>query len=93
VGLFAPELSTIGLKGVWFPYGAPVSRTQFAFAALIVMVFVAVLERFVRLASPPKVEPVQADAWGPIPAGAALAAVPVMLGPRRLPRERTAGVP
>lgn len=93
IGLFAPELSTIGLKGVWFPYGAPVSRTQFAFAALIVMVFVAVLERFVRLASPPKVEPVQADAWGPIPAGAALAAVPVMLGPRRLPRERTAGVP
>lgn len=93
VGLFAPELSTIGLKGVWFPFGAPVSRTQFAFAALIVVVFVAVLERFVRLASPPKTEPLQPDAWGPIPPGAALAAVPVMVGPTRRPRERTAGVP
>jgi len=32
-GLFASELSTVGIPGIWFPYGTGVSRTQFAYAA------------------------------------------------------------
>jgi hypothetical protein len=34
VGLFAAELSAIGVPGIWFPFGTGVSRTQYAFAAL-----------------------------------------------------------
>jgi hypothetical protein len=37
VGLFAPELSTIGIPGIWFPFGVGVSRTQFAYAAFDVL--------------------------------------------------------
>ena len=33
VGLFASELSALGIPGIWFPYGTGVSRTQFAYAA------------------------------------------------------------
>lgn len=33
VGLFAAELSALGIRGIWFPYGTGVSRTQFAYAA------------------------------------------------------------
>ncbi len=33
IGLFAQELSTIGVPGIWFPFGTGVSRTQFAYAA------------------------------------------------------------
>lgn len=37
VGLFASELSALGISGIWFPYGTGVSRTQFAYAAADVM--------------------------------------------------------
>jgi hypothetical protein len=32
IGLFAPELTAVGIPGIWFPYGTGVSRTQFAYA-------------------------------------------------------------
>ena len=35
IALFAAELSTIGLPGIWFPFGVGVSRTQFALAFVI----------------------------------------------------------
>jgi hypothetical protein len=34
-GLFAGELSLIGLQGIWFPFGVGVSRTQYAYALLL----------------------------------------------------------
>jgi hypothetical protein len=40
VGLFAPELSALGLQGIWFPFGVGVSRTQFAYAAFDVTMFI-----------------------------------------------------
>jgi hypothetical protein len=39
VGLFAQELSELGIKGIWFPFGTGVSRTQFAYAAFDVAMF------------------------------------------------------
>jgi hypothetical protein len=91
VGLFANELTLIGMTPVWFPFGVGVSRTQFAIVALAVILFVMVLEEFVRLASPPKPEPVE-DNWGPIPTPV-LEPVRVMAGRVRRPVERTGGVP
>lgn len=35
VALFAAELSTVGVRGIWFPFGVGVSRTQFALALVI----------------------------------------------------------
>ena len=64
-----------------------VSRTQFAYATLILVLFLMVVEQFVRLASPPKPEPV-AD-WGPMPV---LEPVPVMAGGGRRPVDRTTGL-
>ena len=37
IGLFASELSAIGVPGIWFPYGTGVSRTQYALAALVLV--------------------------------------------------------
>ncbi|TKR31056.1 glycoside hydrolase family 2 [Luteimonas gilva] len=34
-GLYAEELSAIGVQGIWFPFGVGVSRTQYAYAVLI----------------------------------------------------------
>ncbi len=36
IGQFAEELWAIGVPGIWFPFSTGVSRTQFAYAALIV---------------------------------------------------------
>jgi len=44
-GLFARELSEIHIPGIWFPYGVGVSRTQFAYAAFDVVMFVLLLLR------------------------------------------------
>ena len=33
IGLFAIELSTLGVPGIWFPFGTGVSRAQFAYLA------------------------------------------------------------
>jgi hypothetical protein len=35
IGQFPEELSWLGVPGIWFPFGVGVSRTQFAYAALI----------------------------------------------------------
>jgi hypothetical protein len=50
MGLFASELSTIGIPGIWFPYGIGVSRTQYAYAVFITLLFALLLMRFVRYA-------------------------------------------
>ena len=50
IGLFAGELSDIGLPGIWFPYGTGVSRTQYAYAGFIVLLFALLLIRFIRYA-------------------------------------------
>ncbi len=43
VGLFAPEISSLHVRSIWFPFGTGVSRTQFAYvgfdAALFVMLW------------------------------------------------------
>jgi hypothetical protein len=52
IGLFASELSAIGLPGIWFPYGTGVSRTQYAYAAFIMLLFALLLARWIRYARP-----------------------------------------
>lgn len=42
-GLFAQELSQIHIPGIWFPYGVGVSRTQFAYAAFSVVMFILLI--------------------------------------------------
>jgi hypothetical protein len=79
VGLFANELTMLGMKAVWFPFGMGVSRTQFAYGALILVLFMMIVEQFVSMASPPKSDP-EPDNWGPIPV---LEPVRVTVGARR----------
>jgi hypothetical protein len=38
-GLFAQELSAIHVPGIWFPFGVGVSRTQYAYAGFIILMF------------------------------------------------------
>jgi hypothetical protein len=45
IGLFAQELSNLHIQGIWFPYGTGVSRTQFAYAAFDLAMFVLLLRR------------------------------------------------
>jgi len=40
IGLFAPELSALHIPGIWFPFGVGVSRTQYAYAAFDLVLFV-----------------------------------------------------
>jgi hypothetical protein len=49
-GLFAPELSFLGVPGIWFPYGVGVSRTQFAYVALDLVLFALLLRRMLYFA-------------------------------------------
>jgi hypothetical protein len=44
-GLFAPELSFLKIPAIWFPYGTGVSRTQFAYAAFNIALFLLFLRR------------------------------------------------
>ena len=39
VGLFAPEISRLGARSIWFPFGTGVSRTQFAYLGFDVALF------------------------------------------------------
>lgn len=91
VGLFAQELSAAGVKGTWFPYGVGVSRTQFAYAALIAVLFVMILWRFVDLARQPKAAP-RADTggWGAPPPTSEISPP---RAERRPPHRRQAGAP
>jgi hypothetical protein len=90
VGLFAQELSAAGVKGTWFPYGVGVSRTQYAYAALIIVLFVMILWRFVDLARRPKAPPqVDTGGWGAPPSSDE----PRAPAARRPPHRRQAGAP
>jgi len=56
-GQFAPELSSLGVPGIWFPFGVGVSRTQFAYA-LAIPLLVVLLGR---------VAPGRSPEWQPAP--------------------------
>lgn len=45
IGLFAQELSMLHVPGIWFPFGTGVSRTEYAYAAFDVALFVLLLHR------------------------------------------------
>jgi hypothetical protein len=49
-GLFAQELSALGVPGIWFPFGVGVSRTEYAYAGLVVALFVLLLHRLMAFA-------------------------------------------
>jgi hypothetical protein len=46
IGQFARELSALGIRGIWFPFGTGVSRTQYAYAIFAVVLFALLLRRF-----------------------------------------------
>lgn len=50
IGLFAQELGLIGAPGIWFPLGIGVSRTEYAYAAFDVVLFLYLLQRLRSLA-------------------------------------------
>lgn len=50
IGQFAQELSALGFRGIWFPYGTGVSRTQFAYAAFDAVFFGLLLRQFLLFA-------------------------------------------
>jgi hypothetical protein len=45
VGLFAQELSLIGIPGIWFPFGVGVSRTEYAYAIFDTVLLALLLRR------------------------------------------------
>jgi hypothetical protein len=49
-GLFATELGNLHVKGIWFPYGVGVSRTEYSYVALVPVLFVLLLGRLWDLA-------------------------------------------
>ncbi|WP_062537887.1 hypothetical protein [Mizugakiibacter sediminis] len=50
IGLFATEVSALGIPGIWFPYGVGVARGQYAYAAFIAVLFVLILQRSIGYA-------------------------------------------
>jgi len=48
IGLFAGELSSIGIKGIWFPFGVGVSRTQYVCALMVPLLFVLLCRKPVK---------------------------------------------
>jgi len=42
-GLFAQEISELHIQGIWFPFGVGVSRTQYAYAAFSIVMFVLLI--------------------------------------------------
>jgi hypothetical protein len=52
IGLFAPELSTLHVPGIWFPFGTGVSRTEYAYAAFDLVLFALLLRRLYGLLLP-----------------------------------------
>jgi hypothetical protein len=54
-GLFATELGNLHVKGIWFPYGVGVSRTEYSYVALVPVLVVLLLGRlmgFARASAP-----------------------------------------
>jgi hypothetical protein len=49
-GQFARELSALGIRGIWFPFGTGVSRTQYAYAIFAVALFVLLVRRLLFFA-------------------------------------------
>ncbi|WP_394828003.1 hypothetical protein [Pendulispora albinea] len=47
---FAPELNALHVPGIWFPFGVGVSRTQFGFAGLIVVLTALLFGRLLSIA-------------------------------------------
>jgi hypothetical protein len=45
IGLFAQELSLIGIPGIWFPFGVGVSRTEYAHAIFYIALVALLLRR------------------------------------------------
>jgi hypothetical protein len=45
VGLFADELTLLGIPGIWFPFGTGVSRTQYAYAAFDIAMLMLLVTR------------------------------------------------
>jgi hypothetical protein len=45
VGLFAQEISALGVPGIWFPFGVGVSRTQYAYMVFDLLFFALLLAR------------------------------------------------
>jgi hypothetical protein len=45
VGLFGTELGYLHLKGIWFPYGVGVSRTEYSYVALAPILWVLLIGR------------------------------------------------
>jgi hypothetical protein len=50
IGQFARELSALGIRGIWFPFGTGVSRTQYAYAIFAVALFALLLRRLLFFA-------------------------------------------
>ncbi|MBB6185880.1 glycoside hydrolase [Rhodanobacter sp. MP7CTX1] len=48
IGLFASELSRLGVPGIWFPYGVGVSRTEYAYFVFDIVLFIYLLQRLWR---------------------------------------------
>lgn len=46
IGQFAREVSSLGIPGIWFPFGTGVSRTQYVYAIFDVVFFAMLLRRF-----------------------------------------------
>ena len=53
IGLFTPELSQIGVPGIWFPCGVGVSRTEYAYAGMIIVLAIYLVQRLWRFRSTP----------------------------------------
>jgi len=45
IGLFAQEISALHIKGIWFPFGVGVSRTQFSYAAFVAVMFIILIRQ------------------------------------------------
>ncbi|WP_228412837.1 hypothetical protein [Chryseobacterium sp. G0162] len=43
IGLFSQEVSALHVQGIWFPYGVGVSRTQYVYAAFVVVMFIVLI--------------------------------------------------
>jgi len=52
IGLFASELSRLGVPGIWFPFGVGVSRTEYTYFAFDAVLFIYLLQRLWRFAPP-----------------------------------------
>jgi hypothetical protein len=51
-GQYKDELWAMGVQNVWFPFGVGVSRTQYAYAALIVVLAALLMRRARRVWEP-----------------------------------------